>query len=116
MAFWSINPNIADGYYSGECEDAKRECRQSSRVGHFHRFYLIAEENIFSSVKFADYKKEADPTPARELEKKFRYKIFFSCEAKFRLIILAENPPEEMLEQKKFGTPGPLTIQIITTN
>ena len=41
LALWRINPNIADGYYSGDCEDAKRECSQS-RVGHFQIFYFIS--------------------------------------------------------------------------
>ena len=29
LAFSRINVNTADGYYSGDCEDAKRECSQS---------------------------------------------------------------------------------------
>ena len=41
------------------------------------------------------------------LRKSFDTKSFFIGEAKFRLIILAENPPEEMLEEKKFGSPWP---------
>ena len=40
LASSGINANIAEGYYSGGCEDAKRECCQS-RVGHFQIFYFI---------------------------------------------------------------------------
>ena len=42
LAFSRINPNIADGYYSGDCEDAKRECSQSR----------AAPDILFSKRKF----------------------------------------------------------------
>ena len=42
LAFPRINANIADGYYSGDCEDAKRECSQSR----------AAPDILFSKRKF----------------------------------------------------------------
>ena len=55
LAFSGKNPDIADAYYSGDCEDAKRECSQSRVSWSLPQilFYFLKKIYIFSAVKFA---------------------------------------------------------------